>query len=522
MNLYSVGQHVLVLPEQAPYVDLREATYATIRSITGDVLRAVTKTRRGGRAVVLEIPTTMRTRPAVVTHDEFNGAPIGSYLRKSVCFSAGGTYVYAQVTDYQVVTNLLFVVGAEATGWTHREGVATCGLQYAVDFTCYETNDAPPAHVELGNSISDDPAFRQQRRREEAQLPDDPVEALLPRLISPPRNPRSPRNAPAPPPPDAVLTHAARADAARLFAELGRDMGALEDEGPMPIAAAATGNDALDHLAGLHGGVRDRGFATAPAIMTALHHWDFAPGRLSIAHLQNMDPREYGAWCVAKKIDVSNNGSTAKMPEAAPFADMAGLRDACSNVGRLAADLGSPVLRAFAARLASFMRELPNSGVYGKAQVTVFSTWIDDACRQLHDELRARMCGAQRAINVISVTHTPLLRFNQQLSELVMESRILPTNNKRQGSDATGTQAKKAKAGAAAEVKHPWFEHVPTHDGKKICLKNLTKRGCASNAAGECFNSNNVHHVTAIKLHPHVLQHLEHMGGLNELHNALK
>ncbi|KDO17123.1 hypothetical protein SPRG_17466 [Saprolegnia parasitica CBS 223.65] len=262
--------------------------------------------------------------------------------------------------------------------------------------------------------------------------------------------------------------------------------------------------------------------ATSGTDFIRQHGGDFAPGRLSIAHLQSMDPREYGAWCVAKKIDVSNNGSTAKMPEAVPFADMAGLRDACSNVGRLAADLGSPVLCAFAARLASFMRELPDSGVYGKAQVTVFSTWIDDACRQLHDELRAQMCGAQRAINVISVTHTPLLRFNQQLSERVMESRILQTTNKRQESDATGTQAKKAKAGATAKVKRPWFEHVPTHDRKKIFLKNLTKRGCVSNAAGECFNPSNVHHVPAIKLHPHVLQHIERMGGLNELHNALK
>jgi hypothetical protein len=265
-------------------------------------------------------------------------------------------------------------------------------------------------------------------------------------------------------------------------------------------------------------------FHVCPAIVTGLFHGDFGPGRISINHFHSGHRKDYDAWCRSNHVDFQNYGKSAKLPLPTPFESIQGLRDACRNFGTYAKRLGSPILLAFYDRLSAFEEDLPTDRPVDKREVQVYGQWIDESCAELRAQLGARLLSRSTtppSIGVINPVTTMLSRDNRRLDRLVAEVLYTQRGSKREGTISKEDPPPKKRA--KVDDPSPWNTHVPIVGGKRVCMRNLSVKGCTGGPDGGCTIPALTHQVPTAKLHASVLKRIESaFGGLHHRHAQLQ
>ena len=291
----------------------------------------------------------------------------------------------------------------------------------------------------------------------------------------------------------------------------------------------ATPTNALSDL------IADQGlnFLPCPATMVRLYDFRFGIGGLSGRHFRPVNHEARRAWILSTPTDLSNFGTTAKLPDVDQITTMQDALDCYGNLAKFFTKYGTDVSVGACEAITAFLSQLNLTTTYSAAEMEIIVHHVDMSLQAFQAALTADLThgGNTRAAALLRL-HDDDRGFVKAMEAHLRASVLAMTTAqaKRKQKDSPTADAPQKKAKRDPKRREPTSpkmkdadveDLLPVHKGRTICMRHLTKQGCWSKVPGECSNEARSHHVPTEPLHPKVILYLKKWGGLSTKNASL-
>jgi len=244
------------------------------------------------------------------------------------------------------------------------------------------------------------------------------------------------------------------------------------------------------------------GFIAYPALLVRLYDFQFGyTGGLSVAHFRPRTAADLVALHQATEIDMSNfSEHTSKLPKADTVETLADLRACVNKLQEFFTENGSPLARHLVAATVKFLEDFSTSSSSTQRNLKSIVVWIDQTYQLYRYELGQDLERPHGYGNRHKTIYARLDKRHPDLQDVFREndSDKVDTLCSKRGHDDDAKKAKRQKQDANGNdrdaASKDWFGLVPkAANGKTICARFLSNKGCPSTIKGKCDNQHRVH-----------------------------
>ena len=271
-------------------------------------------------------------------------------------------------------------------------------------------------------------------------------------------------------------------------------------------------------------------FLTYPAMMIDIVTGNFGLLGVTAADFRVITATARNEFQRVNRDGVRSYGSSAKHFDAEPVADLQDMARCFGNMSDYFQARGSPVTQKHFAAAQKFALSLTSDECNEADVVRAAVKWLDAANQKFMSCLGIDVeygTVTHRVITASLKKTNP--EFLRKLQVVINQRRSHPPASSKRKSEPTSEakSANKKKPSASKPAKphdRAVQDLVPKHNGKSVCLRNLSKIGCWSKVEGECVSDDRCHFVPEGTLPASLEKHLvaKGWGGISPKYPHLK